>query len=303
MPIVHKRSQLVFQKLERDLLKLSSKPREENVHSFRTSTGRLRVLLEELVAERSHNQKKLLKTLGRIRKQAGKLRDLDVQLATLRSLKFAQDPRRKTELTQALIELRAEHEKKLRKILTTEAVREIRRRLKRVAKKRIAKKKASKESGLEPGPDPLVAARKILQRVTPPARPSGAGPLSPMSEDVLHKLRIAVKRARYAAEFAPKSVEAEHFITQLKRLQNTLGHWHDWLTLTHAASDRFGDLRESALVAAMHNVTREKFRLAVAAVTASPVTPARLKLAPTAVEHPRKLGGKTPPPHRTESAA
>jgi CHAD domain-containing protein len=294
MPIAHKRGELVFEKLERSLLKLSSRTRPENVHGFRTSTVRLRVLLEELLPERTHNQKKLLKTLGRIRKRAGKLRDLDMQLATLRSLKFAQDPRRKTELTQALIELRAENEKKLRKLLTKEMVREIRKRLKRTAKK----------SELQAAADPLATARKIVQRVTPPARPSGIGHATLLSEDVLHKLRVAIKCARYAAEFAPKSAESEQFITELKRLQDTLGHWHDWLTLTQAASDRFGDLRESALVAAIHNVTRGKFRLAVAAVASSPITPLRLKPAPTAIDQSRKLSSKTPPSaQRTESAA
>jgi len=294
MPIAHKRGELVFEKLERSLLKLSSKTHPENVHGFRTATVRLRVLLEELLPERTHNQKKLLKTLGRIRKRAGKLRDFDMQLATLRSLKFAQDPRRKTELTQALIELRAEHEKKLRKLLTKETVREIRKRLKRTAKK----------SELQAAADPLATARKILQRATPPARHAAASPANLLSEDALHKLRVAIKRARYAAEFAPKSAEAEQFITELKRLQDPLGHWHDWLTLTQAASDRFGDLRESALVAAMHNVTRGKFRLAIAAVAGSSITPLRLKPVPTAIDHSRNLSSKTSPPtQQTESAA
>jgi CHAD domain-containing protein len=289
MPIALQSSQLVFQKLERDLSKLSAKQHAENVHSFRTTTGRLRVLLEELVPERSHNQKKLLKTLSRIRKRAGKVRDLDVQVATLRSLKFAQDPRRKTELMQALLELRAEHEKKLRKLLTKEHVREIRKRLQRAARK----------ATIDRAKDPLATARKILQRVTLPA-----GPLLPASlrEDVLHQLRISVKRARYATEFAPKSVEAGEFIAQLKRLQDALGNWHDWLTLTQAASDRFGDLRESALVAAVHNVTRGKFRLAVAAVAASSALPGSPRLVPASKDQARKPGG-TKPAERTDSAA
>ena len=65
--------------------------------------------------ERDRNQKKLVKLLTRLRKRAAKIRDLDAQLGALRSLKVSQEPRRKTQLMQALIELRAEHEKKLRK--------------------------------------------------------------------------------------------------------------------------------------------------------------------------------------------
>jgi hypothetical protein len=51
-------------------------------------------------------------------------------------------------------------------------------------------------------------------------------------------------------------------------LQDALGSWHDWLTLTQTATDRLGDVSESSLVAVLHNVTRGKFRHAVNAVTA-----------------------------------
>ncbi len=76
MSIAPKRSRVVFQKLEQDLVKLSSKPRAENVHRFRTGTRRLQILLGELSPKLDRNQKKLLKLLGRIRKRAGKVRDL-----------------------------------------------------------------------------------------------------------------------------------------------------------------------------------------------------------------------------------
>ena len=88
MPIAPKRSRVVFQKLEQYLVKLSSKPRAENVHRFRTGTRRLQILLGKLSPKLDRSQKKLLKLLGRIRKRAGKVRDLDVQLAALRALKM-----------------------------------------------------------------------------------------------------------------------------------------------------------------------------------------------------------------------
>src|SRR5580658_7338130 len=124
MSIAPKRSRLVFQKLEQHLVKLSSKPRAENVHRFRTGTRRLQILLGELSPKLDRNQKKLLKLLGRIRKRAGKVRDLDVQLAALRSLKIPQEPRRKTQLVNHLIELRAQREKKLQKTVDKDTLRE-----------------------------------------------------------------------------------------------------------------------------------------------------------------------------------
>jgi len=249
MSIAPKRSGEVFQKLERDLIKLSSKPQAESVHRFRTGTRRMQILLGELSSHVDRNQKKLLKELGRIRKRAGKVRDLDVQLAALRNLKIPQEPRRKTQLIHHLIELRGEQEKKLRKAVDAKTVREIRKRLKR----------ARKNFHPEATRDPLAVARAMLDRL------DRAG--APLTEAVLHQYRILSKRARYAAEFSEQSDEATKFIASIKRIQDAVGDWHDWLTLTQTARKHLGEVRESPLVAELHNVTGAKFRHAVAVLS------------------------------------
>lgn len=289
MSITPKRRQLVFQKMDRALLQLSSGQQAERIHRFRTTNRRLQTLLEQVIPDRDHNQKKLLKMLDRIRKRAGKVRDLDVQLAALRSLKVPQEPRRKTLLMHRLIELRVKHEKKLRKILNKETIHGIRKRLKR----------ASLEVKLESGGDALAAARTMLAQVV---RPAG-----PVTEDLLHRYRIVVKRARYAAEFAPKSAEAAQFIAQLKRLQDAIGNWHDWLTLTNTAAKRLGDVNQSSLVAALHNVTRSRFRQAVAALSASPTiqtSPGPVDVSEQNPKHPETVSAKiSPRAKRIDTAA
>src|SRR5271168_1663447 len=177
MSIAPKLSRTVFQKLEQDLIKLSSKPRAENVHRFRTRTSRLQILLGELSPKIDRNQKRLLKLLGRIRKRAGKVRDLDVQLAALRSLKIAREPRRKTQLMNHLIELRGQQEKKLRKAIDKDSVREIRKRLKR----------AGKSFNPKTSRDPLSVARGMLAGID--------GGDAPVTEALLHQYRILSKRA------------------------------------------------------------------------------------------------------------
>jgi CHAD domain-containing protein len=286
MSIAPERSKLVFWKMERAVLKLSSEQHAENVHAFRTTSRRLQTLLEEIIPDRDRNQKKLLKMLDRIRKRAGKVRDLDVQLAALRSLKVPQEPRRKTQLMHGLIELRATHERKLRKALKKELIQEIRKRLKR----------ASKEVAPEASRDALRVARTMLTQVV---RPAG-----PVTEDLLHAYRTVVKRARYAAEFAPRSAEAAQFIAQVKRLQDAVGNWHDWLTLTQTAAKRLGDVDQSSLVAALHNVTGSKFRQAVAALSASSTIQTVVKPVSTSSEQTRKVNTKGPTlVEQTESAA
>jgi CHAD domain-containing protein len=278
------RSRLVFQKLERDLLKLSSKLKPQSVHGFRTGTRRVQTLLEELAPDRTRNDKKLLNLLRRIRKRAGKVRDLDVQLSALRSLKIPQEPRRKTLLLQSLIELRAEHEKKLRKALTKETTREVRKRLRR----------AAKDLKPETLGDPLVVARQMMTRVRPQ---------DPPTNEVLHQYRIAGKRARYAAEFAIKSPEVDQFIAQLKRAQDALGDWHDWLMLTQSAAKRLGDVHQSPLVAELHNVSGAKFRHAAAALSSTSVMRSELKRQTSPWARLRKQSTKTGAPAVAISSA
>ncbi len=270
MSIDPKRSREVFQNLERDLVKLASKPQAKTVHRFRTGTRRLQILLSEFSPRLDHSDKKLLKQLGRIRKRAGKVRDLDMQAIALRSLKVPREPRRKSQLLNQLIDLRAQQEKKLRKQLDKATVREIRKRLKRTAK----------HFHPNAGRDPLAVARAMLETLHRPG--------APLTETVLHQYRILSKRARYAAEFAIPSPASERFIAQIKRIQDALGDWHDWLTLTQTATAHLGDVRESPLVAELHNVTGAKYRRAIAALSqignsAAPVADhaARRPLAPS----------------------
>ena len=282
MAISAERGKSIFRKTEKGLLRLSSGHGSEAVHGFRTTTRRLQTLLDQLVADRNGKHKKLLKMLNRIRKAAGRVRDIDVQLEALRSLKVPQEPRRKTQLTHGLIELRAKHEKRLRKLLKKQDIRDIRKRL------RLAESSLRVDSNR----DPLSVAREMLGSVPVPQGPA--------DEETLHRYRLVVKRARYAAEFAPKSAEAKRFLAELKRLQDALGTWHDWLTLTHTAMHRLGDVHQSSLVAVLHNVTRGKFRQAVSAVSAAETGPQPVA---TKLDGTQKTVRKTAAAQRTAGAA
>jgi len=269
MAIARERGKLIFRRTERALSRLSSEPDTEAVHRFRTSVLRLEILLEQLSPGRDRKRKKLLQRLRRIRKGAGKLRDIDVQLGALRTLKIPLEPRRKRQFVQALLEIRAKRELKLRKLLKKRDILELRRRLARVAK----------EADFGARIDPLTVARRMLEAV--PVSPH------PADETTLHCYRMVVKRARYAAEFAPPTSASKLLIAQLKRLQYAIGHWHDWFALTQTAVKRLGDVTQSALVAALHTVTRAKFRQAVAAVSPAPA-------AATAVDEPSAPASAVP---------
>jgi CHAD domain-containing protein len=265
MASIAHRGKLIIRKMERNLLRLAADANRDAVHDFRTTSRRLETLLDLLLPVGDRNQRKLLKMLSRIRRRAGRIRDIDVQLAALRSFKVPQEPRRKTLLMQRLIDLRVQHEYKLTKLLKKKVVAELKKRIRR----------ASQNLRATSNRDPLVVANEMLRAA------STAGPLN---DEILHRYRIAVKRARYAAEFAAPSAESERFIAGLKQLQDALGTWHDWMTLTRTAARQLGEIEQSSLVAALHNVTRVKFRHAVAAVSGSPAH----SVAANPVAHTRK---------------
>lgn len=248
MPLDQERTRLIFRRLSRHLGKLSTKPVPEEVHQFRTYSRRLEALLEDIVPDGGRNEKKLVKLISRMRKKAGRVRDLDVQIVALRGLKISQDAGRKAQLLRALGDARAQREKKLLKAFDPETVRELRKRLKR----------ASADLQLPADTQPLEKAIRLFAEA--------AHDRAPLTEERLHQYRIAGKRVRYIAELAGNSAEAERVVEQLKRMQDALGEWHDWLTLTANAEERFGGTQDSPLVSALRNVTRAKFRHAVGVV-------------------------------------
>jgi CHAD domain-containing protein len=236
----------LFVKASRQLTKSAAKGQPRNVHRLRTSIRRLEAILEELSPEMSRNQRKLLKLLVRLRRRAGKVRDIDVHVAALRSLKVSDEPGRKTQILSTLADLRSAREKKLLKVFDQLSVREIRKRLKR----------AERDLKLpDDFPSPLTVASHSFARL--------AAENQTLTEASLHHYRIRGKRARYVAELAGDDLAAQAFVKQLKRMQDVLGEWHDWLTLTESVAELTMTGNNSPLIAALKNITRAKFHEAI----------------------------------------
>ncbi len=248
MPIDAKRCRLTLQKLARELTKLTRKPLPENVHKFRTHSRRVEALLSEVTLKHHRNDERLLKLLARLRKKAGRVRDLDVQIDALRNLKIPGGNGHKAQFTGALVEERRKREQKLAKAFDRETSDEIRKRLKR----------AGGQMRLPSAVEPLTQTLKSLADL--------GKNHSPLSEKTLHQYRILGKRARYIAELSGDDPEVLRVVEQLKYMQDVIGDWHDWLKLTEKAESLLGSVRESPLVALLRNVTQAKFRQAVDAV-------------------------------------
>jgi CHAD domain-containing protein len=245
MPVEQERIHSLFQKLGRELSKVASKPQPKTVHQFRTATRRVEALVG-LWPEQDRNARKLLKQLGRLRRRAGKVRDLDVLIADLRTLKVSEEPGRKAQVLRALTDQRSQREQRLIEALDQDTVRQIRKRLKRAA------------TLVLPATDPTQLATRLFADL---ARKNET-----LSEQVLHQYRIEGKRIRYIAELGGEDPHAQHIVAELKRMQDAIGEWHDWLTLSETTQKLWTDGRPSAMLSALNNITRAKYRDAIEAV-------------------------------------
>jgi CHAD domain-containing protein len=272
----------VFKKLDRQLTKATKKPTPENIHKFRTNSRRVETVLDRLVVNPARSTKKLVRLLSKLRKKAGKVRDLDVQAASLRGLKIAQSAQ-KNQLLRSLSSEREQREKKFSKALDKPTVQELRQRLRRTAR----------QIEVPEGMEPLSIALQEFGKLGEDA--------APLSAVKLHQYRITGKQARYLAETAEKDPEGERVIEQLKRMQDVIGDWHDWLTLTQRAEKLFNGDKSSPLVAAMKNLTRAKFRQGLDAVAEakSVVSNEKIGLIPAG----SRLAKKTPAKANTKAAA
>ena len=74
-------------------------PTPEGVHELRTTIRRFETMAAVSTAGKHDGVGKLLKQFGRIRRRAGKLRDIDVQVAALRTVRSG-SKRERAELKQ-----------------------------------------------------------------------------------------------------------------------------------------------------------------------------------------------------------
>jgi CHAD domain-containing protein len=242
--VPERQSQLVFERLARYSTRLAKNVDPENVHRFRTNSRRVEALVAKLAPQSGH-RKKALKLLSKLRKRAGKIRDLDAQIAFLKNLKTPDRQNHRSELLKTLSEERSRRAEKLTRLADPATMKELRKRLRR------------EREGLKlDGIDPLRLAHEALPNPDQ----------SPMSEKMLHGCRIAARVARYLAELGGEQREATVFVHELKRAQDAIGEWHDILKLKQTAEVRFGSASDSALVSVLQTLSRARFRSATHAL-------------------------------------
>jgi CHAD domain-containing protein len=210
------------------------------VHRLRTSTRRIEaqlILLEFLPGlppheKPAHRARRLLK---KIRRAAGQVRDIDVQIDLIAAETPDDVPKlvRKNsrKLREALEEQRAEEAGNLIDILHKHQA-------------KLALTLESLLTTIAPA-EPLTLAPTQLSSLirswfiqNSPAEPTG----DPDNPEHLHTIRKTAKLARYLAENAPKSARTPRKLARtFESIQQAGGDWHDWLILSTIARDELGE--------------------------------------------------------------
>ena len=247
--------------LQKELDRCLKEAEVEAVHHVRTGTRRVQAMAETVVREAAEENAELrqalekwLKSLKRLRRAAGPVRDLDVHRELLDQLvERAEKAGRKAEPTEtsdvadisaapvSALEQQAERfDVWLKHSREAQAIK---------LRKEIEKSKAAlseREQNFE-------AALAETQRssATRLARPASAVALenfARISEENphldngnLHDFRKGAKKARYVAESGGEDKSAQEVGKVLKKLQDDIGDWHDWLMMAEEARAALGE--------------------------------------------------------------
>jgi CHAD domain-containing protein len=255
MAPLQKRTRSLVTDFRRAISKLGEDVSPNRVHRLRTTIRRFESLVSHTHPELTPKQEKTLDEVAELRKRAGKVRDLDIQTGLLGAIangSTASDRR-------AILEtVKWKRNRQVKKLVST--VKEVE-TAKFFARIRKIAEKASINIAND-GTSPLATAQAELAELA--TKFDGRQSLKPRR---LHQLRIELKRVRYTAELAEDSPQRDHFLAEMKAIQDAIGEWHDWEILVATAEKQFSDRVNCALLVEMRSLVTTKFSVAASAVT------------------------------------
>ena len=244
-------------------------PKVEAVHHLRTGARRVEATLETLAREAGARglgetaekaRQRWLKQLKRVRRAAGVVRDLDVHRKLLEEnfLGGAGDQEAKAAAREpSLLVTQAQaldHWLESRRGVAADE-------LCSTLDGHVARLLDAEQNFFA-----LIAKRRSLGRRAPrPAeqlaledylRLLDAMPL--LDRENLHDFRKGAKKARYVAESEENNAAAEAVAKTVKRVQDAIGEWHDWVVVADEASEALGN-DGASLHAELHRRAQQAF--------------------------------------------
>ncbi len=236
MPLDARELDRRVKKLRKSLKTFSKDPTVEDVHDLRTRTRRVESIVDALAMDRSTRGRKLTKQMKVLRKRAGKVRDMDVLTTHVLQLGVDSDPGCVVRLAHHLGVQRYKHAAALHSVVQDEAS-QMRKRLKQSRRKldRALQRYTEAATDLAGTDKSAQAPMHAMSEALTIARELAAVPR--LDRNNLHPYRIEVKRLRYILEMADSNGQQKAFVNALKKVQDLIGEWHDWVELSAIAQE------------------------------------------------------------------
>jgi CHAD domain-containing protein len=249
MALDHDKIRKTIRELRKALKHNSQRRSSKKVHDLRTRSRRLEAGMRALMLDQEQSGNSLLKTVTRIFKPAGKVRDMDVLTSFVFDLSIDGRDSGVARLLEYL------HEKRQKSALKLHA---------RIAKHRKAIRDGLKQcsSRLPGNSDPTEIQRlqsnatafalQLCNELAAWPRLTGAN---------MHPYRLKLKELRYTLQMAEGNDSP--FITMLKEITDAIGEWHDWNTLLEIATEVLKRDPTYTLPKAIHSTASAKRRHAL----------------------------------------
>ncbi|MGA7769573.1 MAG: CHAD domain-containing protein [Candidatus Sulfotelmatobacter sp.] len=233
--------------LRKLLKKFPRRPLPEHVHRLRTHTRRLDAMLQGLMLTSRRNERRLVEAIARLRKRAGKVRDMDVLAGFVCTLRVSGENDCRIQLLEHLGAQRFRRARKLYNLVRVDG-HEMQRRLKRCLTdmdRALENRNVSMNA--------LALSHRLSAELASPPR---------LDAGNLHDYRKKVKELYYLLQFLNHS--NAHFAETLGRVKDAIGKWHDWEELAAIADRLFDHYPACNLVEEIQSIRQAKFEHALA---------------------------------------
>jgi CHAD domain-containing protein len=254
MPVNVDRIQKSVRKIRKYVKKAPTLPTPEQIHDLRTNTRKLESALHALSLDSNGDEQRLLKSVKRIRKRAGKIRDMDVLTANMCHVKVNGEGDCEVQLLEHLGARRHKYAKKLHSTVLQESA---------VLRKTLQREVAELDVLMQDSKPEQAAAQagahalELASQLTDPPR---------LNRSNLHPYRLKVKELRYVLQMAEDNGQSE-FVEDLGELKDCIGEWHDWEELTAIAADVLDHGSSCRLQQELKRIGESKYEHALALAT------------------------------------
>jgi CHAD domain-containing protein len=198
--------------------------------------------------------RRLLGGLKKVRKRAGKVRDMDVLTGHAITVNPSGEQDCLVQLMEYLGAERKQYASKLRRVVKEDG-RGLRRDLKRNRKRVIKLLKQEKDGSADSKAVSLTMAKavQLSAELNSPAR---------LSKSNLHRYRLKVKELRDVLLLSAQAGD-EEFLRTLEEVKDAIGEWHDWEELISIAMKLLNHGARCKLIKHLRTISDSKYERAL----------------------------------------